>query len=307
MSSEKFSSLEFVKHRKRFFLLSLIVIAAGLISFSLFGMNTGVDFSAGTTLDLTIDNESTNKEEATALIAEVSDYDPVVTIGGDESNRVSTRFSVELTEEERNEIINVFESNFGEGSIDFQENTVNPAIAKELVNKAVIGVLLASVGIVIYVSIRFEWRFALAAIISLLHNALIVIGMFSIFRLQVDVPFIAAVLTVIGYSINDTIIIFDRIRENLKFAKIRKKEDLEATVNLSIRQTLTRTINTSATTVLITVMLLIFGSEAIRLFSLALVIGLIAGVYSSIFIASQIWLTIKIRDLEKEQQAAVNA
>jgi SecD/SecF fusion protein len=147
------------------------------------------------------------------------------------------------------------------------------------------------------VSIRFEWRFAVAAIIALLHDAFIVVSIFSIFRLEVNLPFVAAVLTIIGYSINDTIVIFDRVRENLRFAKIKSFDDLAELVNRSTWQTMTRSINTVITVLIAALCLFIFGSPAIRLFSLAMIVGLISGAYSSIFIASPIWMLLKNRSL----------
>jgi preprotein translocase subunit SecF len=164
---------------------------------------------------------------------------------------------------------------------------------RELAQKGIYAVLIASVGIVIYVTIRFEWRFAIAGIVALLHDAFIVVSLFSIFRFEVGLPFIAAVLTIIGYSINDTIVIFDRIRENMRFAKIKTHEDLQNVVNASVWQTLTRSINTVMTVVVAALCLFIFGGESIKLFSLAMLFGLFSGAYSSIFIASPLWLLLK--------------
>jgi SecD/SecF fusion protein len=183
-------------------------------------------------------------------------------------------------------------------------NTVDVEMARELQWNAIIAVLVASIGIAIYVSIRFEWRFAVGAIVSTLHDAFLVITAFSIFRWEVNLPFIIALLTIIGYSINDTIVIFDRIRENLRFGKQKTAEDLAQLVNQSIWQTLTRSINTVVTVLIAAVLLLVLGSEPIRLFSLAMVIGLTAGAYSSIFIASQIWFDLRKRKKFKASPAA---
>jgi len=152
------------------------------------------------------------------------------------------------------------------------------------------------------VAIRFEWRFAIAAIVALLHDAFIVISLFSILRLEVNLPFVAAILTIIGYSINYTIVIFDRIRENLKFAKVKTFQDLYDLVNVSVRQTFLRSINTVFTVVLASVALLIFGSPAIGLFSLAMLFGLVSGAYSSIFIASPFWILLKTKSLNKVKE-----
>ena len=180
-------------------------------------------------------------------------------------------------------------------------STVSPEVGKQLVKNALISVIIASIGIIIYIAFRFEFFFGIGAILSLIHDALFIIIFFSIFRLEVDVTFIAAVLTIIGYSVNDTIVTFDRIRENLAGTKkIRGYDDLKFIVNTSIRQTLTRSINTIVTVLFAAIALWIFGSEAIRNFSLALVIGLVAGTFSSMFVAAQIWLWLKTKQLAKK-------
>ncbi|WP_234410557.1 protein translocase subunit SecF [Caldalkalibacillus mannanilyticus] len=173
-------------------------------------------------------------------------------------------------------------------------------VARELARDAVIAILIASIGVIIYVAFRFEFRYGIAAIIALFHDALFVIAVFSLLRVEVDLTFIAAILTIVGYSINDTIVIFDRIRENMKFAKVKTFEDLSAVVNRSIVETLARSINTSLTVIVAAVALFFLGGEGIRNFSFALMIGLFVGAYSSIFIAAQVWLVLKGRELKKK-------
>jgi len=197
-------------------------------------------------------------------------------------------------------IKSVFQEKYGE-QVDLVESTVNPTIGRELALKAIYAVLFASLGIILYVTIRFEYRFAVAAIIALLHDAFFVITIFSILRLEVDLSFIAAVLTIVGYSVNDTIVIFDRIRENLKKAKTKRFEDIEEVVNASLNQTLARSINTVLTVLITATALYIFGGTGIKNFSFALLVGLISGAYSSIFIASQIWLVWKGKDVQKQR------
>ena len=156
----------------------------------------------------------------------------------------------------------------------------------------------------IYVAIRFEWRFALAAVVALFHDAFVVISVFSIFRLEVDLTFITAVLTIVGFSINDTIVIFDRIRENLRFAKKSTKADLHEVVNHSLAQTMTRSLNTTFTVFVASFCLFIFGGESIRMFSLAMVIGILFGAYSSIFIAAPLWFMLKGKQTNKPKTVA---
>ncbi len=296
---------DFVKHRNQFFIVSLLLVVAGLIMLFTAGLNYGVDFKAGTTLDITIDKSITS-DTAREIIIDAAGIEPsVLTIGGDSQNRVSARFDKVLSENERTSVLNSFNTKYTE--VSAEENTVDVTMAKELGQKAILAVLVASLFIILYVMIRFEWRFALAAIIALLYDAFIVIGFFSIFRLEVNLPFVAAVLTIIGYSINDTIVTFDRIRENLKFAKIKTFDDLAELVNRSIWQTMSRSVNTVLTVIFAAVCLFIFGSESIRLFSLAMLVGLISGAYSSFFIASQLWLVMKAKTMHRKPVTIQNS
>jgi SecD/SecF fusion protein len=179
-------------------------------------------------------------------------------------------------------------------------STVSPTVGKELAKNAIYALLIASLGIIIYTAIRFEWRMGVAAIVALLHDAFFMIAIFSVFRIEVDITFIAAILTIVGYSINDTIVTFDRIRENMiRSKKVETEEELALIVNKSLRQTLGRSVNTVLTVVIVVVALFIFGADSIRNFSLALLIGLISGTYSSILIAAQLWFVLKKRELKK--------
>jgi preprotein translocase subunit SecF len=181
-----------------------------------------------------------------------------------------------------------------------QVQTVSPLVAKQTSQKAVWAVLLASLFIMIYVAIRFEFRFAIAAIVALLHDAFIVLSVFSILHLEIDLTFVAAILTIVGYSINDTIVIFDRIRENQKIAKPRTYEELQRMVDKSLWQTMTRSVNTVITVLIAALMLFFFGGQSIHNFTFALIVGLVSGAYSSIFIASPIWVVWRGRSLKRE-------
>jgi SecD/SecF fusion protein len=291
-----FSNFDFIGQRKKFFAFSITITLLGILTLAIFGLNLGVDFKSGTTLDMTI-SKSTTVSVAKATFAK-TDYVPSqVTIGGTSNNRISARFKDTLTANELKSIITVFEKKYG--TVSHEENTVDASIAREFATKTILYIGIAALGIILYVTIRFEWRFAVAAIVALLHDAFIVVSLFSIFRLEVNLPFIAAILTIIGYSINDTIVIFDRIRENLRFAKLKSFNDIIEVVNISVRQTFVRSINTVITVLIATVALLIFGSPAIRVFSMAMLFGLISGAYSSIFIASPLWIALKNRSLKK--------
>ncbi|TLS53567.1 protein translocase subunit SecF [Paenibacillus antri] len=282
--------LDFIKHRKKFFIFSIALTVIGIVMLAAAGLNYGVDFRSGTNMDVEVGKPITI-EQAERIVAEAGFEGVRPTIGGD-GDRVTIRFPVTLTQQEVEKVEGLFKAQFGD-QVSREVNSVDSELAREQLRHAIIAVLVASIGIILYVSIRFEWRFAIAGIVALLHDAFIVITIFAIFRLEVNLTFIVAVLTIIGYSINDTIVIFDRIRENLRFAKLKSDGDLALVVNNSIWQTFTRSINTVVTVLVAAVALFIFGSESIRLFSLAIIIGLVAGAYSSIGIASPIWYVLK--------------
>lgn len=277
------------------------MIVGTIILFTL-GLNLGIHFRSGSTIDILADRTLTETE----LMDEFESIGMTpddLTLAGDNNERGRAAFIGGLSQEETILIQNHFNEVYGNTpTID----TVTPIVGNELAKNAIIAVLIASLGIVIYVSFRFEYLYGISAIIALLHDALFILIVFSILQIEVNIPFIAAILTVIGYSINDTIVTFDRIRENLTFEKkIRGFEDLARVVNNSLIQTLTRSINTALTVLFAAVALFLFGGESIRSFSLAIVIGLLAGTYSSMFIAAQLWLVLKTRQLKKKKHRPV--
>jgi preprotein translocase subunit SecF len=293
---------DIIKHRKRFFALSAFITLIGILTLFVFGLNFGVDFKAGTSLDITV-GKTLDKTKVEQIFKDAGYVPAITTIGGDKSDRVTARFDKVLKLDDVNKIISAMTTAYGvDLSHSHDENTVDIESAKELGKLAIYAVLAACLGIIIYVSIRFEWRFAVAAIIALLHDAFIVVSLFSIFRWEVNLPFVAAVLTIIGYSINDTIVIFDRIRENLRFSKLKNFNDLSELVNRSIWQTMTRSINTILTVLIGAICLFVFGSPAIKYFSLAMIVGLVSGGYSSIFIASPIWLLMKNKSISNNKK-----
>ncbi|MCP3762620.1 protein translocase subunit SecDF [Domibacillus sp. A3M-37] len=294
----KFDKLDFVKPHKKLFALSAIAIIAGMIVLAVFRLNLGIDFSSGSRLELLSDEPLT--EQAVEAELDKLGYDVNVTLGGDNQNMASARFDEALTQQEIAEIKTSLNETFGaEPNI----STVSPVVGKELAKNAVIALAVAAVGIILYVAFRFELYMGVAAVLALLHDVFFIIAFFSLTRLEVDITFIAAVLTIVGYSINDTIVTFDRVRENmLKAKKITAPEQLDVIVNKSIRQTLARSINTVLTVVIAVLALIVLGSSSILNFSIALLVGLIGGAYSSIFIASQLWLIWKKKELKKKGQ-----
>ncbi|TXK79305.1 protein translocase subunit SecF [Paenibacillus sp. N3.4] len=299
---------DFVKNRNKFFIISIAILLVGLTVMLVSGMNFGVDFKAGTNIDLVVGKQlnSVKVEEILHKLTADGDVksryaDP--TIGGNNSDRVSIRFDDVLNDDTVNKIQKAFATAYS-AEVSKEINTVDPQLAKELLLKAVYAIAISSVLICVYVSIRFEWRFAIAAIIAILHDAFMVIAVFAIFRLEVNLPFLAAVLTTIGYSINDKIVIFDRIRENLRFAKLKTDVDVAALVNDSIWQTMARNINTVLVVLLAAGCLYIFGSESIKLFALAKLIGLTSGAYSSVFIACSLWFLLKRKSVSSAKKKA---
>lgn len=296
---------DFIKHRNKFFLFSAILTIVGILTLSIFHMNFGVDFKAGTNMDILVGKKIT-QAEAKEVLSQQGYSDVTPTVGGTNGDRVSARFDDVLDQPKVKSIEDAFKAKFGE-NVSSEVNVVSPDMAQELGVKAIYAVIIASVAIMLYVMIRFEWRMALAANIAILYDAFVVVTMFSIFRLQVDLPFIAAVLTTIGYSINDKIVIFDRIRENLRFAKTKSADQIGDLVNQSLWQTMARNIYTVLAVLIIATCLFIFGGESIKLFALAKMIGLASGAYSSICIAAPLWMVMKSKQKPSTKAAAKKA
>lgn len=292
------TKLDFVKHRKKFFIFSGLLVIIGAILLSTIGLNLGIDFESGSKVELISESPLTS-EQVNSEFAEIDLIPDNVLLAGDRNEMAYATFIGVLSQEESVKVQRHFSTAFGsEPNI----STVTPTVGKELARNAFYSVIFASIGIVIYVTIRFEILYGIAAVVALLHDAFLILTVFSITQMEVNLPFIAAVLTIVGYSINDTIVTFDRIRENLSYEKkVKGFDDLARVVNASLVQTLARSINTVLTVVFAATALLIFGGEAIRTFSFALLVGLVAGTYSSLFIAAQLWLVWKTRSLQKKR------
>ncbi|KAA9007728.1 protein translocase subunit SecF [Paenibacillus spiritus] len=294
--------MDFVHLSKYFYIFSAALTVLGIVFLAIFNLNYSVDFKAGSNVDVSLSKNLTSEQVKSALQPLNIGHDPELTTG---EKRVNIRYDSVLSSDQDAAIQTAIKKLDSQAS--FEINTVDTEMAKELARNAIYAVLLACIGIIIYVSIRFEWRFAVAAIVALLHDAFMVVAIFSIFRLEVDLTFIVAVLTIIGYSINDTIVIFDRIRENLRFGKQKTYEDLKNLVNQSVQQTLMRSLYTAFTVFIAAFFLMVLGSESIRMFSLAMVIGLLFGAYSSIFIASPLWLVLKKGQKQKVKSKPAKA
>ena len=295
-------------HRMWWFLLSAIVIGAGIVCMFVRGFNFGIDFTGGTIIDLKFAQPVTIQEVRTSLAPYGLDGSTIQLSGAASdvtaSEDVMIR-TVDLEEEQRKEVMASLKTDVGDYTV-LREEKVGATIGGELITNAMEALLISWVLIIAYVAYRFEWKFGVAAVLALVHDILVVLGVFALTQRQVDSSFIAALLTIVGYSINDTIVIFDRIRENLKL-HFRRGGDVDVLVNTSIYQTLTRSLYTVFTVLFTTLALYFFGGETTKDFAFALLVGFGSGCYSSIFIASPLWVTLRSWAEKKHAAKATQA
>ncbi|SHI51551.1 protein translocase subunit secF [Geosporobacter subterraneus DSM 17957] len=270
---------------KIWFGLSIAIIVIGLIMGMINGLNMGIDFTGGTMMQFNLGKE-VKVNEIKDIISEFA-LDADIIHAGQDKQEVIIKTKADLNNDQRQEIFSAFKERYNLTDEDFlQAEQFGPAIGEEIRNRALLSIAIAALGMLAYITFRFEFKFGIAAIIALLHDIFVVLAVYAIFRIPVNSSFVAAILTIVGYSINDTIVVFDRIRENVKFMK---KASYEEIADTSINQTIARSINTSFTTLLSIIMLYVLGVDAIRQFALPLIAGIATGTYSSIFIASPVW------------------
>ena len=283
-------------HRKIWFLISLLLIIPGFICMGMRGFNFGIDFTGGTIMDLRFEQPVTLSDVRASLAKYDLDGSTIQLAGaesGIESSENVMIRTVDLEENQRKEVMASLTQDVGPYTV-LREEKVGATIGGELITNAVLALVISWALIILYVAYRFEWRFGVSAVLALIHDIIIVLAVFSLTQRQIDSSFIAALLTIVGYSINDTIVIFDRIRENLKL-HFRRGGDINELVNRSIYQTLTRSLYTVFTVLFTTFALYYFGGETTKDFAFALLVGFASGCYSSIFIASQLWIELKNR------------
>lgn len=282
-------SIDFISKKKLAMSLSLFIITIGIILFIVKGgLRLGIDFSGGTLIQIQFE-ENVSIDKIRASFRQLGmGSSSIQQFGSDKDILINTERFSEALEDLKTTVKNQLEKDFAPESFKVvRVEMVGPKVGRDLREKAVLSIFYALIGIVIYISWRFEFRFAVAAIIALIHDMLVTTTFFLLYDKEFSLPIIAAFLTIIGYSLNDTIVVFDRIRENLR--KMRKKS-FEHIINFSINQTLSRTILTSLTTLIVVLALFFLGGEVIHDFSFALMIGVFVGTYSSIFIASPVLL-----------------
>jgi preprotein translocase subunit SecF len=295
---------DFIGKRYWWFALSALFMLPGLISMAVQGFNLGIDFTGGTLLDLKFAQPVTVAQVRDVLKDYRLEGSTIQLAAGaktDTSQNVFVRTHV-LSEDERTAVLQGLKQKLGSFEV-LRIEKVGAVIGSELTRQAIIALVVSWLLIIAYISWRFEFKFGISAIIALIHDCIVVLGIFSLFRLEVDASFVAAILTIVGYSINDTIVIFDRIRENLKTH--RKTESFESLVNRSIWQTMTRSIYTVVTVLFCSVALYFFGGETTKNFALALTIGFVSGAYSSVCNASPVWVTLKEMSERRRVEAKV--
>ena len=281
-------------HRKIWFLISALIIIPGIICMFVRGFNFGIDFTGGTIIDLKFAQPVTIAEVRTSL-AKYGLDGSTIQLSGAQSDVTSSEDvmirTTDLEEEQRKEVMATLKQDVGDYTV-LREEKVGATIGGELITNALEALVISWALIILYVAYRFEWKFGVAAVLALIHDILIVLSVFSLTQRQIDSSFIAALLTIVGYSINDTIVIFDRIRENLRL-HFRRNGDVNALVNTSVYQTLTRSLYTVFTVLFTTFALYFFGGETTKDFAFALLVGFGVGCYSSIFIASPLWIVFR--------------
>lgn len=282
--------INYMKSAKYWIVLSVVLSVIGLAALGIWGLNTGIDFTGGNVYDIQFEQKVTQADVEKAVNA-VVDGNSQVQASQPKGDAAATGagFFVktpELNETQRADLMKGLEA-LGKYKVVGEDN-VSGAVSKELTQKAALALAVAAALQLIYIWLRFDYKFGITAVAAILHDAIITLGMMAIFRVQVNSAFVAAIMTVLGYSMNDTVVVIDRIRENL--AQRKKGEPLAAMVTRSIQEVITRSLTTGVSVQVMLIAMLIFGGDTIWDFSMTLLIGVTSGTYSSIFIASALWL-----------------
>ena len=294
-------TIHFNKLYKQLNITSIVLILVSLFLLMFKGLNFGVDFKGGTLIEIRTDQSSSKISMIRDSFNQMNLGDVSVKSFGND-----TDYIVKFEKQNSNDpefIVNIKKKlSSSIGNVDFRRvENVGPKVSAELLRSGIIAIGLSLAAMLLYIWIRFEWQFSLGAILALFHDVILTLGIFSLFSLEINLSIVAAVLTIVGYSMNDTVVIFDRVRENLrKYADIKIFE----LTNISINETLSRTIITSATTLLALLSIYLFGGEILKGFSLAMILGVIFGTYSSIYIANPILVLLKVsqRTIIKEEK-----
>ena len=285
-------NLNFAKFFRKFNLISIILTLISLLLISIKGLNYGIDFKGGTLLEIRLDNKDTKISAIRDSLSNLNLGDINVKNFGEVGDFI---IKIEKKVENNKDVISTIKTSLDQNlnqEINLRRvESVGPKVSEELLKSGLISIGLALLMMLIYIWFRFEWQFSLGSIVALFHDVLITIGIFSLLSIEINLSIVAAVLTIVGYSMNDTVVIFDRVRENLrKYSDIKIYE----LTNISINETLSRTLITSITTLLALLSIFFFGGEILKGFSLAMIFGVIFGTYSSIYIANTVLVRLKV-------------
>jgi preprotein translocase subunit SecF len=297
--------IKFNKFYNQFNILSILLIITSLLFLIIKGLNFGIDFKGGTLIELRSNDKKIN-------VSSLRDNLSQMNLGDISVKRFGNDIDYLIKFENKDNIKNVVEEirlnldkSFGNNFNFRRVENVGPKVSSELLRSGIIAISISLAVMLIYIWIRFEWQFSLGAIIALFHDVIVTLGLFSLLNLEINLSIIAAVLTIVGYSMNDTVVIFDRVRENL-----RKYSDIKIfeLTNISINETLSRTLITSITTLLALLSIFFLGGEILRGFSLAMIFGVIFGTYSSIYIANTVLVRLNVsqKTILKEEQSKIN-
>ena len=298
-------NLNFVNYFRKFNILSLILVLISLIFITFKGLNYGIDFKGGTLIEIRLENKDTKVSNIRDSLRKINLGDVNVKNFGEDSD-----FLIKIEEKLNNnealitKIKTTLNQDLNEEVNYRRVESVGPKVSAELLKSGVISIGLALLMMLFYIWFRFEWQFSLGSIIALFHDVIITVGIFSLLSIEINLSIVAAVLTIVGYSMNDTVVIYDRIRENLsKYNKL----DVDQISNLSVNETLSRTLITSVTTLLALFSIFILGGEILKGFSFAMILGVLIGTYSSIFVASPVlkYLNVTYKTLEKKEEKIV--
>ena len=282
--------IAFNKYYNKFNILSIVLVVVSLLFLVFKGLNFGIDFKGGTLIELRSTDSKINVSSLRSNLNQMNLGDISVKNFGNEKD-----FLIKFENNDNKNVIAEIKTNldksFGNNFSFRRVENVGPKVSSELLRSGIIAISLALVLMLIYIWIRFEWQFSLGAILALFHDVIVTLGLFSLFSLEINLSIIAAVLTIVGYSMNDTVVIFDRVRENLRKYSDIKIFDL---TNISINETLSRTLITSITTLLALLSIFFFGGEILKGFSLAMIFGVVFGTYSSIYIANTVLVRLRV-------------
>mgnify|MGYP006082794889 CR=1 FL=1 len=283
--------INFNKFYKPFNIISIILVTVSIFLLIFKGLNFGVDFKGGTLIELRTTDYQVTISTLRQSLSKMNLGDVNVKKFGNENDFLikfeKKNNDINMIELIKNDLSKTIGNNFNFRRVE----NVGPKVSSELLKSGVIAIFLSLAVMLFYIWIRFEWQFSLGAILALFHDVIITLGVFSLFNLEINLSIVAAVLTIVGYSMNDTVVIFDRVRENLrKYSDIKIYE----LTNISINETLSRTIITSVTTLLALVSIYLFGGEILKGFSLAMILGVLFGTYSSIYIANAVLVSLKV-------------